>query len=62
MATGNFTRTKLKYMIRVAATASDRRARQLYDELYGAVPSDSIPVERVRESIIEGAKELLGED
>lgn len=62
MASGGLTRSKLKYIIDRVKTANEVRARTYYDEIYGAVPSDNIPVERVRQSVIEGARSLLGED
>lgn len=50
---------RLRALIAQAPHASERRARRLYEELYGAQVGSSVTLERVRAAIIEAANELL---
>lgn len=51
--------SRLRQLKRMAPEAGDTKARQLYAELYGAEAGASLPLERVRASIVEAVDELL---
>lgn len=57
------TRSRLKQIRALAARVPERKARELYEELMGAWPNEiSVPVVRVRASLVEAADELLAKE
>ncbi len=52
-------KARLRAIARQAPGASDARARALYLEVFGAEVASSVPLERVRASLVEAVAELL---
>lgn len=52
-------RSRARAIERMAATASEAKVRRLYEEVFGAWPAVSVPLARVRASIVEALREEL---
>lgn len=55
-------RARLRTIKQMAEHCTERKARELYEELYGALAAASVPEHRVRESLVEACNELLDID
>jgi hypothetical protein len=53
------TNTRIRTIEKMAPRVNERKARELYMEIFGAWPGDSVPEARVKESLVEACRELL---
>ncbi len=55
------TKGRMRRIAALAPRAGPRKARELYREVYGAKAALTVPDARVRASVAEAVKELLGQ-